>query len=146
VQALLLRSVDAVVAPYRQLRRDRRAGARLRPHAHQHGGPAQAEIRTLAYRDRLTGLPNRLQFRDAVVRAIAAQADPARDHIAVLMLDLDRFKHVNDVLGYASGDRLLQAVAERLSAGGARRRRPGGAPGRRRVRGAAAGRRDRLRA
>ena len=73
----------------------------------------RTEIRTLAYRDRLTGLPNRLQFRDDAQRAIA-QADPARDHIAVLMLDLDRFKHVNDVLGYASGDRLLAGVAERL--------------------------------
>jgi diguanylate cyclase (GGDEF)-like protein len=71
------------------------------------------EIRTLAYRDRLTGLPNRLQFREDTQRAIA-QADPARDHIAVLMLDLDRFKHVNDVLGYGSGDRLLAGVAERL--------------------------------
>ena len=61
----------------------------------------------------LTGLPNRLQFRDDVQRAIA-QADPAADHLAVLMLDLDRFKHVNDVLGYASGDRLLAGVADRL--------------------------------
>ena len=73
----------------------------------------RTQIRTLAYRDRLTGLPNRLQFRDDAQRAIA-QADPACDHIAVLMLDLDRFKHVNDVLGYGSGDRLLAGVAERL--------------------------------
>ena len=71
------------------------------------------EIRALAFTDRLTGLPNRLQFRDDLLRAMAG-ADPARQHIAVLMLDLDRFKHVNDVLGYASGDRLLERVAERL--------------------------------
>jgi diguanylate cyclase (GGDEF)-like protein len=80
-------------------------------------------IRQLAYWDRLTGLPNRAQFRDAVRKAIEQAAGasgsahrgglPPRP-IAVVMLDLDRFKHVNDVLGYAFGDRLLQGVAERL--------------------------------
>jgi diguanylate cyclase (GGDEF)-like protein len=75
---------------------------------------AQTEIRRLAYWDRLTGLPNRERFRDAVVQAIAASASTPQP-LAVLTLDLDRFKHVNDVLGYAFGDRLLQAVAERLS-------------------------------
>jgi diguanylate cyclase (GGDEF)-like protein len=69
----------------------------------------QHEIRELAYRDRLTGLPNRVQFRDTVIESVA-RGQP----LAVIMLDLDRFKHVNDVLGYASGDRLLQGVAERL--------------------------------
>ncbi len=75
------------------------------------------QISDLAYRDRLTGLPNRLQFRDLVQQAIAASdAGSGGDTrpLAVLMLDLDRFKHVNDVLGYDSGDRLLQLVAERL--------------------------------
>ena len=76
-------------------------------------GAQQTEIRRLAYWDRLTGLPNRERFRDAVVQAIAGSAVPAQP-LAVLTLDLDRFKHVNDVLGYAFGDRLLQAVAERL--------------------------------
>jgi diguanylate cyclase (GGDEF)-like protein len=71
----------------------------------------QQEIRQLAYWDRLTGLPNRVQFRDTV---LAAVQDEACASLAVIMLDLDRFKHVNDVLGYASGDRLLQGVAERL--------------------------------
>jgi diguanylate cyclase (GGDEF)-like protein len=71
----------------------------------------QQEIRQLAYWDRLTGLPNRVQFRDTV---LAAVQDEACACLAVIMLDLDRFKHVNDVLGYASGDRLLQGVAERL--------------------------------
>ena len=74
---------------------------------------SQLEITTLAYADRLTGLPNRLAFRDAVVAAMARH-DGGPEHIAVVMLDLDRFKHVNDVLGYATGDRLLQGVAERL--------------------------------
>ncbi len=73
----------------------------------------QAEIRQLAYWDALTGLPNRAQFRDAVRAAIAAASSTAAP-VSVIMLDLDRFKHVNDVLGYAFGDRLLQGVAERL--------------------------------
>jgi diguanylate cyclase (GGDEF)-like protein len=81
-------------------------------------GQEQA-IRQLAYWDRLTGLPNRAQFRDAVQAAIAAATsahpgDELPPPMAVIMLDLDRFKHVNDVLGYALGDRLLKGVAERL--------------------------------
>jgi diguanylate cyclase (GGDEF)-like protein len=77
----------------------------------------EQEIRQLAYWDRLTGLPNRAQFRDALVAAIdaATPAGQAPTPLAVVMLDLDRFKHVNDVLGYAVGDRLLRAVAERLA-------------------------------
>ncbi len=80
----------------------------------------QQEIRQLAYWDRLTGLPNRAQFRDAVTAAMdasraAAVPDAEPEPLAVVMLDLDRFKHVNDVLGYAIGDRLLKAVADRLS-------------------------------
>ncbi len=73
----------------------------------------QSEIRDLAYRDRLTGLPNRERFRGAVMGALHVDPVPGQS-VAVLVLDLDRFKHVNDVLGYAFGDRLLQAVAERL--------------------------------
>ena len=79
-------------------------------------GSQQTEIRRLAYWDRLTGLPNRARFREAVVEAIAsAGPTAAAQPLAVLTLDLDRFKHVNDVLGYAFGDRLLQAVAGRLT-------------------------------
>ena len=78
----------------------------------------EASIRKLAYWDRLTGLPNRAQFSDAVAAAIAAATASHRScpqPVSVVMLDLDRFKHVNDVLGYAFGDRLLQGVAERLA-------------------------------
>ena len=69
------------------------------------------EVRQLAYWDRLTGLPNRAQFRAALAQAIGSgQAG------AVAMLDLDRFKHVNDVMGFAFGDLLLKAVGARLAA------------------------------
>jgi predicted signal transduction protein with EAL and GGDEF domain len=73
-----------------------------------------AEVRRLAYWDRLTGLPNRAQFHDAVQAAIDARAGGA-GVLSVVMLDLNRFKHVNDVLGYRFGDQLLKAVAERIS-------------------------------
>ena len=80
-------------------------------------GEKQAQILKLAYWDTLTGLPNRVQFRDAVRDAIAqATASGAPNPtVAVVMLDLDRFKHVNDVLGYRVGDLLLGRVGERLS-------------------------------
>ena len=73
----------------------------------------QAQIMKLAYWDSLTGLPNRARFRDAVHRAVAG-ARPG-DAVVVVMLDLNRFKHVNDALGYAIGDLLLVAVGERLT-------------------------------
>jgi diguanylate cyclase (GGDEF)-like protein len=81
---------------------------------------SEREIRQLAYWDRLTGLPNRAQFRERVQQALAQSQAQGQTHpdsgrgIAVVMLDLDRFKHVNDVLGYACGDRLLKSVGERL--------------------------------
>lgn len=73
----------------------------------------QDEIRRLAYWDRLTGLPNRENFRDSLFQAMAPGS--GCQAMSVLTLDLDRFKHVNDVMGYAFGDRLLQAVASRLT-------------------------------
>jgi len=73
----------------------------------------QAQIMQLAYWDPLTGLPNRARFRDDVHHAIDA-ARPG-DAVVVVMLDLNRFKHVNDALGYPIGDLLLVAVGERLT-------------------------------
>lgn len=74
----------------------------------------QQQILQLAYWDPLTALPNRVQFRDAVREALDAAAIRGGT-VAVVMLDLDRFKHVNDVLGYRFGDLLLKGVAERLT-------------------------------
>ena len=71
----------------------------------------EAQVHRLAFWDPLTGLPNREQFSQKLAERLAASEAPC----AVLMLDLDRFKHVNDVLGHAFGDRLLCSVAERLA-------------------------------
>ena len=73
-----------------------------------------AQISRLAYWDALTGLPNRARFRELLGERLAQSGADGRP-CAVLMLDLDRFKHVNDVLGHAFGDRLLRQIAERLS-------------------------------
>ncbi|MGQ0595684.1 EAL domain-containing protein [Aquabacterium sp.] len=73
----------------------------------------EGEIRRLAYQDALTDLPNREQFRHDLRQAIQ-KTDEDGTPCAVLLLDMDRFKHVNDVLGHRFGDRLLRAVAERL--------------------------------
>jgi len=74
---------------------------------------AEEQIKSLAYHDSLTGLPNRRLFQDRLSVAVA-QAHRNSQHLAVLFLDLDRFKAVNDALGHAAGDRLIQDVAERL--------------------------------
>lgn len=74
---------------------------------------AESQIRSLAYHDELTGLPNRILMQDRLGHALR-QAPRARARVALLFLDLDRFKPVNDSFGHAVGDRLLQAVAERL--------------------------------
>ena len=74
---------------------------------------AEAQMRHQAGHDALTGLPNRALFKDFLEHALA-RARRGRRQAAVLLLDLDRFKGVNDAFGLPCGDLLLQAVAERL--------------------------------
>jgi diguanylate cyclase (GGDEF)-like protein len=72
-----------------------------------------ARVRFLAHHDLLTGLPNRTLFQDRLQQAMAA-ANRMQSHVALLFIDLDRFKAINDSLGHRAGDTLLQGVAARL--------------------------------
>jgi diguanylate cyclase (GGDEF)-like protein/PAS domain S-box-containing protein len=74
---------------------------------------AEQELRYLANFDPLTNLPNRTLLAERLSRAIV-RARRQGDRIAVLFLDLDRFKDINDSLGHAAGDRILRAAARRL--------------------------------
>jgi diguanylate cyclase (GGDEF)-like protein len=78
-------------------------------------GAAALEMAYIAEHDFLTGLPNRLLLSDRIRQAIAS-AQRHKKKVAVLFLDLDGFKHINDSLGHSTGDKLLQSIAKRLVA------------------------------
>jgi diguanylate cyclase (GGDEF)-like protein len=75
----------------------------------------EKEILRLAYEDRLTGLPNRALFNDRLAGAVNL-ARRNGTPLAVMLMDLDRFKHINDTLGHTIGDNVLREVATRLRA------------------------------
>jgi diguanylate cyclase (GGDEF)-like protein/PAS domain S-box-containing protein len=74
---------------------------------------AEREVQHLAYFDSLTGLPNRALLNDRLAQVLA-QSEREDWHVGILFLDIDRFKWINDTQGHSAGDKLLQAVAERL--------------------------------
>ena len=74
----------------------------------------EEKIRHLAHHDALTGLPNRLLF-DERLKMSLEQASRHHERVALLFIDLDRFKNINDSLGHHVGDALLQSVSQRLS-------------------------------
>jgi diguanylate cyclase (GGDEF)-like protein len=76
---------------------------------------ALRQVNNLAYYDALTTLPNRLLFTDKLNLALA-DAELEKQQVAVMFLDLDHFKRINDTFGHGLGDLLLKAVADRLSA------------------------------
>ena len=98
------------------VRRDDEIGALAKAFDSMRDGIAkrEQEIRRLAYWDSLTNLPNRAQFVLLLDEALA-EARQRDQSVFVLMMDLDRFKHVNDVMGHHFGDALLRQVAERLT-------------------------------
>ncbi|MEY8875557.1 MAG: EAL domain-containing protein [Leptothrix sp. (in: b-proteobacteria)] len=75
---------------------------------------SEAQLEYLAHHDPLTGLPNRLLFHNRLNQALL-QAQRSGQRLAVLLLDLDRFKDINDSYGHLAGDELLQHVARRLT-------------------------------
>jgi diguanylate cyclase (GGDEF)-like protein/PAS domain S-box-containing protein len=75
---------------------------------------AEEQVRRLAYFDTLTGLPNRLLFTEQLIKAVA-HAERNGQQLAIMFIDLDDFKRVNDTLGHGAGDDLLKQIGARLA-------------------------------
>ena len=101
---------DEIGAMVRALEVFRTHAARLET-AHRQTREAQDLAESMARHDALTGLPNRRLFIEALTRATQGE-----DHCAVLLLDLDRFKPINDVYGHDAGDTVLCALSDRFAA------------------------------
>jgi diguanylate cyclase (GGDEF)-like protein len=109
--AALVRLVDAA---YVEADRERDRADRATLLTCEEMDQLNSELRELAHHDALTGLPNRLLFAEFALRAV--QRAKEGEGFAVLLIDLDRFKAVNDTLGHSTGDALLCEVAARLRA------------------------------
>jgi diguanylate cyclase (GGDEF)-like protein/PAS domain S-box-containing protein len=77
---------------------------------------AEAKLVKMAFHDVLTGLPNRIYFREQLTKALTRFKRHANERFALMFLDFDHFKSVNDKLGHAAGDQLLIAFADRIRA------------------------------
>ena len=75
---------------------------------------AERKVELLAYRDSLTNLPNRLLFADRLEQSLT-RAERLREEVALLLIDIDDFKLVNDSFGHEAGDKLIQSIANLLS-------------------------------
>ncbi len=75
---------------------------------------AEAKLLEFAFYDTLTGIPNRMYFRDQLAKAVARVRRDEKDRFALMFLDFDRFKSVNDSLGHGAGDELLVGFASRI--------------------------------